>query len=125
MSAIIVIGLVCVVSLLTAVAALAFCAWMIVRIYTSHEPTKVAATIAKQIEETVRGRVQIANRLLHPGNPSSENLGPIEEAPLPPFMQTGFVDDDHEIQRELKRYRNPDRDKQQSIRDIGIGVDMA
>jgi hypothetical protein len=109
--------------LLSATASLGFTAWMIARVYTAHLPLNVVAGLVKQQEDAVKSRVKISNALLQ--GKSQEPLGDVEEAPVPPFYQSGSVTDMHEINRELRRHRNPQKDMETAIRDLGIGVEEA
>jgi len=107
--------------LFTALASLGLAAWVVVRVATSHLPVTAAAAISKQVEDAVKARVKISNDLLN--SKVQERIGSVDEAPVPSFFQSGLVNDMHEINRDLRRYRNAESDRAATIRDLGIGVE--
>lgn len=121
---------------LVAIAALGFAAWIIVR---THRETVAlgranAETIAKtvtlvvqtsdalsqRLERDVSRRVGVVNSLLRGQQPDAPPAPgePIGDMPAAPIFQTGYVDDEHEIQRETSRVRRPGADP---VRETGIG----
>lgn len=139
---VIVVSVAFTIAILIAAATLAFSGWVIAKIYqatailatSQHEAGAKYATamlsaaeaLSCKIDTRVGDRVKLVNALKNGTSISQSADMPsiIEDAPLPPRLkESGIIDDLHEIDREMNRYR-PKGSEDFFKRDLGIGVTL-